>query len=130
MTDPSELPELRALYGTEPLPSLDTCDFFHVHVDERGSSVTFGFETARLPPHPEPEWAAEPYNTLCFWVEFTGVTGLRMAGIVADAERSVRITGGAPDRLDVTVAGDRREISFSAEASRVTHTRVYLRGSL
>ncbi|MER5869677.1 Imm50 family immunity protein [Streptomyces sp. NPDC002044] len=130
MTGPGELPELRALYGTEPLPSLDTCDFFHVHVDERGSSVTFGFETARLPPHPEPQWAAGPYNTLRFWVEFTGVSGLRMAGIVAEPERGVRITAAAPDRLEVAVTGGRREISFSAEASRVAHTRVYLRGSL
>lgn len=57
------------------------------------------------------------------------MTGLRVAGIVADAERSVRITGGAPERLGVAVAGARREISFSAAASRVTHTRVYLRGA-
>lgn len=129
MTDSSDLPELRALYGTAQPPSLDTCGFFYVHVDERESSVTFGFETSQLPAHPEPEWSAKPYNTLCFFVEFTGVTGLRMAGIVAEAERSVRIAAGASDRLDVTVAGDRREISFSAAASRVTHTRVYLQGS-
>ncbi|WP_330298998.1 Imm50 family immunity protein [Streptomyces sp. NBC_00503] len=130
MTASNEWPELRALYGTVQVPDLNTCGFFYVHVDERETSVTFGFETSQLPSHPKPEWSGKPYNTLRFFVEFTDVTNLRMAGIVAEAERRVRIGRGASDCLDVAVAGDRREISFSAAASRVTHIRVELQGSL
>ncbi|MFE1411211.1 hypothetical protein ACIGFK_19115 [Streptomyces sp. NPDC085524] len=75
-------------------------------------------------------WSAKPYNTLRFFAEFTGVTNLRMAGIIAEAERSVRITEGASDGLTVAVVGGGREISFCATASRITHIRVELRGGL
>ncbi|MFK0258782.1 Imm50 family immunity protein [Streptomyces sp. NPDC090445] len=129
MTDSIRWPELQALYGAAPVPDLSTCHFFHTHIDERGTSVTFGFETGRLPPHPKPEWSGNAYNTLRFWIEFTGVTGLRVSGILADAERAVRITeDGTSDHLRVSVVSDRRAISFRAAAARVPHTRVYLQG--
>ncbi|MCJ1678941.1 immunity 50 family protein [Streptomyces sp. APSN-46.1] len=131
MTESSDWSELRALYGTAPVPDLDSCDFFHVHVDERGASVTFGFETQQLPPHPKPEWSEKAYNTLCFWIEFTGVTDLRLSGIHAEAERAVQITGGdTPDGLRVSVNSDTRSITFAASSSQVSHTRVYLQGAL
>ncbi|MFE5774063.1 Imm50 family immunity protein [Streptomyces sp. NPDC056485] len=131
MTDSNEWPELRALYGTAALPGVDTCDFFHVHIDERGTSVTFAFETSQLPANPKPERTEPAYNTLRFWVEFTGVSGLRVSGILAEAKRVVRIgDGGRPGRLDVSVTSETRSIAFSASASQVTHTRVYLKGSL
>ncbi|MER7466714.1 Imm50 family immunity protein [Streptomyces sp. NPDC097981] len=125
-----ERPELRDLYGTAPVPDLDTCDFFHVHIDERSTSVTFAFETSQLPANPKPEWTESAYNTLRFWIEFTGVSELRVSGILAEAKRAVRITGGAaPDRLDVSVTSETRSIAFSASASHVTHTRVYLKAA-
>ncbi|MEU5811732.1 Imm50 family immunity protein [Streptomyces sp. NPDC047718] len=131
MTEDNDWPELRALYGTDPLPDLGTCTLFHVHIDERDTSVTFGFETQQLPQHPKPEWSDKPYNTLAFWIEFTGVAGLRMSGIRAEAERSVRITGGnTAEGLRVAVDSDNRSIAFSATASRVSHTRVYQQGAL
>ncbi|MFB7057700.1 Imm50 family immunity protein [Streptomyces vinaceus] len=133
MTVSNDWPELRELYGADPLPDLDTSDFFHVHVDERGTSVTFALETSRLPAHPKPEWTEAAYNTLRFWIEFSGVADLRVAGLLADAERAVRIEGGgggAVGRLRVSVISETRSIAFSAAASRVTHTRVYLKGSI
>ncbi|MFF2789289.1 Imm50 family immunity protein [Streptomyces sp. NPDC058049] len=124
-------PELQALYGASPVPDLDTCHFFYLHVDERGTSVTFGFETQQLPPYPEPEWSRKAYNTLLFWIEFTGVTELRVAGLLAEAERAVRITeDGSPTRLKVSVESERRSVSFTAASARVSHTRVYLQGAL
>ncbi|MFB7982933.1 Imm50 family immunity protein [Streptomyces vinaceus] len=137
MTVSNDWPELRELYGADPLPDLDTSDFFHVHVDERGTSVTFALETSRLPAHPKPEWTEAAYNTLRFWIEFSGVADLRVAGLLADAERAVRIEGGGEgggggtaSRLKVSVTSETRSIAFSAAASRVTHTRVYLKGSI
>ncbi|MEU8843774.1 hypothetical protein AB0D97_32415 [Streptomyces roseus] len=59
------------------------------------------------------------------------MSGLRVAGILAEAKRTVRISGGGtPGRLDVSVTSGTRSIAFSASASQVTHTRVYLKGSL
>lgn len=129
MADSIDWPELRTLYGTTPLPDLNTCHFFYLHVDERDTSVTFGFETQQLPRHPKPEWVQKAYNTLRFWIEFTGVVDLRLQGVLAEAERSVQITGGStPGTLQVSVHSGTRSIAFTAAASRVSHTRVYLQG--
>ncbi|MEV6578109.1 Imm50 family immunity protein [Streptomyces sp. NPDC051582] len=120
---------LAALY--EVPPELGSCDLYDVHIDERDTSVTFGFETASLPDHPLPEWG-EPgaaYNTLYFTLVFTGVRDLRISGIRAEAEHEVRITGTAPGRVEVAMAGGTRSIRFSAAGSRVTRVRVGLRGA-
>ncbi|MFE5676860.1 Imm50 family immunity protein [Streptomyces erythrochromogenes] len=128
-------PELAALYDTPP--ELSSCPLYYVHVDERDTAVTLGFETARLPDHPEPEWARRAYNTLRFFVVFTGVEDLRMTGLAAghpDGGDRVLISGsgcGSGDgRRRVTVTGTGRSLSFSAAASAVTRTRVYLQGSV
>ncbi|MFJ2821518.1 Imm50 family immunity protein [Streptomyces toxytricini] len=129
MTDAIDWPELRTLYGTAALPDLNTCHFFYLHIDERDTSVTFGFETQQLPEHPKPEWAEKAYNTLRFWIEFTGVADLQLRGIQAEAERSVQITGGnTPGSLQVSVRSSTRSMAFTAAASQVSHTRVYLQG--
>ncbi|WP_405942993.1 Imm50 family immunity protein [Streptomyces sp. NBC_00207] len=131
MTDPRIWLELKALYGSAPVPDLDTCPLFYIHIDERGTSVTFGFETQQLPPHPKPEWSEQAYNTFRFWIEFTGVTNLRVSGIRAETKRAVRIIAGdRADDLQVSVNSETRSIIFSAVSSRVSHTRVYLQGAL
>ncbi|MFD5624448.1 Imm50 family immunity protein [Streptomyces yangpuensis] len=124
-------PELAALYDTPP--ELSTCPLYYVHVDERDTSVTLGFETARLPDRPEPDWEHGAYNTLRFFVVFTGVEDLRMTGLAAgppDGCDPVRLDAGGGGRLRVAVTGPSRSLSFSAAASAVTRTRVYLQGSL
>ncbi|MEV6675833.1 Imm50 family immunity protein [Streptomyces erythrochromogenes] len=124
-------PELAALYDTPP--ELSSCPLYYVHVDERDTSVTLGFETARLPDRPEPQWAHRAYNILRFFVVFTGVEDLRMAGLAAghpDGGDRVLVTGSGDGRRRVTVTGTGRSLSFSAAASAVTRTRVYLRGSV
>ncbi len=125
-------PELAALYATPP--DLSTCPLYHVHVDERDTSVTLGFETPQLPDHPRPEWEEKQYNTLCFFVVFTGVDELRATGIAAEhpdrRDRTVRVTRTDTGRQRVSVTSDNRTLAFSAAASAVTLTRVYLQGSI
>ncbi|MFF4848193.1 Imm50 family immunity protein [Streptomyces sp. NPDC001194] len=126
----NDWPELTALY--EVLPELGSCALHDVHIDERDTSVTLGFETAHLPEHPLPAWG-EPgtaYNTLYFTLVFTGIRDLRISGILAEAERTVRITGAAAGRWEVAVDGVVRSIRFSAAGSRVTRVRAGLRGAL
>ncbi|MGW6981341.1 Imm50 family immunity protein [Streptomyces sp. NPDC054932] len=131
-------PELAALYDTAP--ELSSCPLYYVHVDERDTSVTLGFETPQLPDRPEPEWKRGAYNTLRFFIVFTGVDELRMTGIAAEhpdrRDRTVRVTGSGSggatgtDRLQVSVTSENRSLTFSAAASAVTRTRVYLQGSV
>ncbi|MFF4099975.1 Imm50 family immunity protein [Streptomyces sp. NPDC001903] len=120
-------PELAALYEVPPEPG--SCALHDVHIDERDTSVTLAFETARLPDHPLPEWGGA-YNTLYFWVVFTGVGDLRISGILAEAERTFRITGTPRGRQEVEVVGGTRSIRFSAAGSRVSRVRVGLQGAL
>ncbi|MFG2234252.1 Imm50 family immunity protein [Streptomyces sp. NPDC048723] len=125
-------PELAALYETPP--DLSSCPLYYVHVDERDTSVTLGFETPQLPDHPEPEWEEKQYNTLRFFVAFTGADELRITGIAAEhpdrRDRTVRVIVTDAGRQQVSVTSDNRSIAFSAAASEVVHSRVYLQGSL
>ncbi|MFI1282722.1 MULTISPECIES: Imm50 family immunity protein [unclassified Streptomyces] len=125
-------PELAALYATPP--DLSTCPLYYVHVDERDTSVTLGFETGRLPDHPRPEWEEKPYNTLLFFVMFTGVDELRVTGIAAEhpdrRDRTVRVTRTGSGRQQVAVTSDNRTLAFSAAASAVIRSRVYLQGPI
>ncbi|MFF4433157.1 Imm50 family immunity protein [Streptomyces sp. NPDC001513] len=125
-------PELAALYETPP--DLSSCPLNYVHVDERDTAVTLGFETPLLPDHPRPEWKEEHYNTFRFFVMFTGVDELRITGIAAEhpdrRDRTVRVIVSDIGRQQVSVTSDNRSITFSAAASAVVHSRVELQGSL
>ncbi|MGW7450464.1 Imm50 family immunity protein [Streptomyces sp. NPDC054787] len=125
-------PELAALYAAPP--DLSSCPLYYVHVDERDTSVTLGFETRRLPDHPVPEWAEKRYNTLRFFVVFTDVDELRITGIAAEHpdrhDRTVGVTVTDTGRQRVSVTSEKRSIGFSAAASAVVHRRVELQGSL
>ncbi|WP_404958535.1 hypothetical protein [Streptomyces sp. 147326] len=65
---------------------------------------------------------------------FTGVDDLRMTGIAAEHpdrhDRTVRVRVSDTGRQQVSVTGDHRTLAFSAAASAVTLTRVYLQGSI
>ncbi|MFE2975521.1 Imm50 family immunity protein [Streptomyces sp. NPDC059258] len=125
-------PELAALYETPP--DLSSCPLYYVHVDERGTSITLGFETYRLPDHPRAEWEGERYNAVRFFVVFTGVDELRVTGIAAEHpdrhDRTVGVVVTDTGRQQVAVTSGNRSISFSAATSAVTRSRVYLQGSL
>ncbi len=125
-------PELAALYETPP--DLSSCPLYYVHVDERDTAVTLGFETPHLPDHPRPEWEEEHYNTFRFFIMFTGVDKLRITGIAAEhpdrRDRTVRVIVSDTGWQQVSVTSDNRSITFSAAASAVVHSRVELQGSL
>ncbi|WP_432085000.1 Imm50 family immunity protein [Streptomyces sp. bgisy095] len=124
-------PELAALYETPP--DLSSCPLYYVHVDERDTSVTLGFETSLLPDRPRAEWEGERYDTVRFFVVFTGVDGLRVTGIAAEhpdaRDRAVDVVVNGTGRQRVSVSSGSRSLAFSAAASAVTLIRVYLQGS-
>ncbi|MGV9690175.1 Imm50 family immunity protein [Streptomyces sp. NPDC003444] len=129
--DLSLWPEPAALYDTPP--DLSSCPLYYVHVDERDTSVTLGFETSRPPDHPRPEWEGKRYNTVRFFVVFTGVDELRVTGIATEHpdahDRTVGVVVTDTGRQRVSVTSETRSITFSAAASAVTQIRVYLQGS-
>lgn len=124
-------PQLAVLYDTPP--DLSSCPLYYVHVDERDTSVTLGFESSRLPDHPQPDWQEGTYNTLRFFAVFSGVDELRMTGIAAEHpdlhDRTVSLTETVTGRQRVSVTSSTRSISFTAETSRLDRIRVYLQGS-
>jgi len=112
--------ELASLYAHPP--SLTNCGLTYLHIDERGGSLTMGFETAELPSHPPAEWAARPYNTIEFYLHCTDVTELHIRGWDSTARRGVTLalrTGGG-----VRVAIDEPGTRLSCTAARVAVTRV------
>ncbi|MFE5515180.1 Imm50 family immunity protein [Streptomyces sp. NPDC056529] len=130
-TDLPLWPELAALYETPP--DLSSCPLYYVHVDERDTSVTLGFETSLLPDRPRAEWEGKRYDTVRFFVVFAGVDGLRVTGIAAEhpdaCDRAVDVVVNGTGRQRVSVSSGSRSLAFSAAASAVTLIRVYLQGS-
>ncbi|MEV8586766.1 Imm50 family immunity protein [Streptomyces sp. NPDC051180] len=116
------------LYATPPSLNGGACELFYVHIDERGTSVTLGFETSAMPSYPPAAWTAKEYNTLEFHVKFTGVKGLRIAGWDSSARHATvglsRVEGDAG--LVVSLEGPGSFLGFTASASSVTRVRPYL----
>lgn len=114
-------------------PDLSSRPLYYVHVDERDTSAALGFETSRLPDRPRPEREGKRYDTVRFFVVFTGVDELRVTGIAAEhpdaRDRAVGVVVAGDGRQRVSVTGETRSVVFSAAASAVTGIRVYLQGS-
>jgi hypothetical protein len=70
---------LGELYDGSP-PSLEACDLFYVHIDERGNSVTLGFDTRSFPVNPLEEWEGKELNAFEFHLVFSDVAGLQVTG--------------------------------------------------
>ncbi|MFI1780057.1 Imm50 family immunity protein [Streptomyces rubiginosohelvolus] len=69
---------IRSLYEDEP--DLDQCDLFHVLADERGDSITLGFQTAQTPARIKPEWDGKEYNSFTFYLVFPGLNNSPFRG--------------------------------------------------
>lgn len=121
---------LLELYDGTP-PPLDSCSLFYVHLDERGDSVTLGFETERLPPKPPSEWRQKPFNTFEFHLVFGGVKGLRVRGWGPAQAKEVALIGRDGGQVDVTLGGAGSGVEFRASSMSLGRTRVFLaaRGS-
>lgn len=115
--------EARGLFGAAP--DLSARDLFYTHVDERGPSVTLGFQQRGLPGHPRPEWEEQGCNAFEFYLVFTGVTDLRIEGLTT-APKNVRLTGGGSSgtTVEITAPGDR--MSFRAETVSFCRPRAFL----
>ncbi len=122
LADPHFLGEF---YAASP-PTLDECELFYVHVDEREDSVTLGFDTRCLPSHPDPEWHEKPYNRFEFHLLFSGVVDFQVSKWTDVEAREVNVRATPGDVISVSLGHDDSGISFRASSMRLVHTRVYL----
>ncbi|MFC8953983.1 Imm50 family immunity protein [Streptomyces sp. NPDC057101] len=117
--------EITSIYATPP--NLRECALYYVQIDERCTSVTLAFETSSLPSNPPRSWAEREYNTVEFYVKFTGVERLRITGwdfTARDAEVTLTSLGNEGVRVSVDAPGS--HLAFTASSSFVTRTRPFL----
>ncbi|WP_326694249.1 Imm50 family immunity protein [Streptomyces sp. NBC_01766] len=112
------------LYEEPPL--LGGCDLFYLHIDERDTSITFGFETRELPAHPRQEWKEKPFNSIDFFISFAGVSQLHIDGWVNPGQKEIDISRNADGGFAVRVASDGSDLDFLAESISLTHFHPFL----
>ncbi|MER7954331.1 Imm50 family immunity protein [Streptomyces sp. NPDC096030] len=118
--------EVAGTYAT-PL-SLNDCELSYVQIDERGTSVTMGFETPVLPSSPPPAWAHKSYNAVGFYVKFTRVKELRITGWDSSVrEASVNLSSRDDGSLRVSVEAEGAHLDFVGSAPLLTRAHPFLR---
>ncbi|MEU6277370.1 Imm50 family immunity protein [Streptomyces populi] len=115
---------LGKLYGSTPPPA-DSCDPFHVHIDERENSVTLGFDTRVMPVQAPAEWREKRFNAFEFHLVFAGVSGLRVTGWDAAAAGRIDMAVREED-FEVTLGSPESGIVFHASTARLARTHAYL----
>jgi hypothetical protein len=110
--------------GSAPAP--EACELSYVHLDERGDSVTLGFDTRHLPSRPDQGWHESPYNRFEFYLLFSGVTDFQVNGWTDSEAREVNIRATPEALIAVSLGHEGSGIDFRASSMRLAHARVYL----
>jgi len=116
---------LGALYDGAP-PSLDMCELFYFHIDERESSVTLGFVTRSLPVNPPSEWEGRVFNAFEFYLVCSEVDGLQVTGWGVSEAHEINFIVREGEVIDVTLGTENSGITFRAGAVRLSRQRAYL----
>ncbi|WP_328557851.1 Imm50 family immunity protein [Streptomyces sp. NBC_00358] len=115
---------LGGLYDGTPPPA-GSCDPFYVHIDERGTSVTLGFDTRILPVNIPAEWHEQGFNAFEFHLVFEGVEKLRVTGWDAAAAGNIGMTA-REGVFEVVLGSAESGIAFRASTARLARARAYL----
>ncbi|NEB38463.1 Imm50 family immunity protein [Streptomyces sp. SID14515] len=115
---------IQGLYDEEP--DLNQCDLFHVLADERGDSITLGFETAHTPARIRPEWEGKVYNSFTFYLVFSLVQELAVQGWAAPACETVSIRRDPDEKLSVAITSEEASLLFRAHSVAPSAARVGL----
>ncbi|MFM9610866.1 Imm50 family immunity protein [Streptomyces sp. V2] len=111
------------------VPGPGECKVYYVHVDERGTSVTVGFETRNVPSRPHETWRDKVYNTLEFYLLFSGVREFSVSRWSSVEAARVDMAVGAGGGVSVVLGGEGSGIRFQADSVGVQKVRVYLAAS-
>lgn len=99
----------------------------YLQVDERDTSVTLAFETSDLPTNPPVSWRDREYNTVEFYLRFSGVEHLLITGwdaSIRDSDINLTSHPGGGVRLSIESTGS--HLSFTASTVALTRVRTYL----
>ncbi|GAB2722957.1 Imm50 family immunity protein [Kitasatospora kifunensis] len=114
---------VRLFQGPPPLADLDLLGLL---IDERpDSAVTLGFTTTHVPGAPESPAFEDGMNALEFFLVFSDIRGLEIAGWEHTGLRRYEISQVGAGSLNVSMTGDSSHISFSAGSCRVEGLRAY-----
>jgi hypothetical protein len=115
---------LGELYDVPPSP--DSCDLFYVHIDERGDSITLGFDTRNFPSSPPVEWQEKGLNAFEFYLTFTDVEDLCVSGWGPPAVKNIELAPQGNGRIAATISSEGSSIAFHAEFLSLARKRAYL----
>ncbi|MEU3460997.1 Imm50 family immunity protein [Streptomyces sp. NPDC006733] len=98
---------------------------FYLHIDERETGVTLGFELDRLPDHPIPEWTGKGFNAFEMYLSFTGVSGLEIDGWAFAFQGAVSVERDPGGGIRVEISGPAESVVFRAGAAALVKARAY-----
>ncbi|MFJ1745716.1 Imm50 family immunity protein [Streptomyces sp. NPDC088116] len=116
--------KISGLYDQEP--DLNSCELFYVQVDERGSSITLGFETSHLPQNPTPEQSSAEFNSFEFYLTFMDTQDLSIKGWTGSPRRNVGLERTSAGTLAMSITSTGTSIEFQARSASCTKTRMSL----
>ncbi|MFD5030142.1 Imm50 family immunity protein [Streptomyces sp. NPDC058405] len=114
--------KIYSLYDGEP--DLGSCDLFYFLADERGASITLGFETPHMPQHRRHEWESPESNSFEFYLVFIDVRGLATKGWNGPAHKDVAFTRDATGEILVEISSKGTSVSFQATSASLVKSRV------
>ncbi|MFD6340434.1 Imm50 family immunity protein [Streptomyces sp. NPDC060131] len=115
---------IHSLYDQEP--DLNSCDLFHFLMDERGASITLGFETPHMPQHRRHEWDSPRVNSFEFYLTFFDVQQLSIKGWNGPAEKDITFTHGPDGYILAKIESRETSVAFQAKSLSLTKSRVSL----
>ncbi|MGW6056385.1 Imm50 family immunity protein [Streptomyces sp. NPDC055189] len=123
---PTLLTSPHALYEMyESPPGLSSCDLHYLHIDERGSSVTLGFDTRQPPSQPPADWQEKGCNTFEFYLLFLDVENLQVNGWRHPSCKTIRMTLLSDERVSVSAGHTGSSLEFSASSVSLASSRGY-----
>ncbi|MEV6249652.1 Imm50 family immunity protein [Streptomyces sp. NPDC051742] len=108
-------------------PDLEECSLFYFHIDERGTSITLGFDTRLAPGALLREGGDTKANAFEFFITFVAVSDLNISGWGGSMKRSVRMSRSEQDgEITLSVESPTEHIAFQAREARISRARAYL----
>lgn len=107
-------------------PDLNSSDLFHLLADERGDSITLGFETHQVPARIKAEWEGREFNSFTFHLVFDGVQKLSIRGWSSPAQKRVSIHREEDGTMFATLTSEGTEVSFRARTVSISRMNVGL----
>ncbi|MGW6600064.1 Imm50 family immunity protein [Streptomyces sp. NPDC055036] len=124
---PSFLDNPQSIYNQyDQEPDLNTCDLFYFLMDERGTSITLGFETPYMPQLGRHEWEPPEVNSFEFYLMFSEVTQLDITGWNGPADKDITFRRGSNGDILAKIESRGTSVSFQAESLSLIKSRVSL----